>query len=219
MVKVKLKRKHLELLLEELEDNPSPKVLLEQYPTYNRVAATLLFIAAYVFNDIEGRVVYDFGCGNGRLALGAALLGARRIVGVDVDFNALRVAKRNAEKMGVDDKVEWISMDIKDLKGKADTVVQNPPFGVQRPFSDRIFLEKALEVADVVYSIHKGNIKVRHFIRKFIEERGGRVDQLITVKLPIPAMFDFHSKRFHVVEVDIYRILKLKEKEVSQNER
>ncbi|MEM2046258.1 MAG: METTL5 family protein [Candidatus Jordarchaeales archaeon] len=219
MVKVKLKRKHLELFLERLEDTPSPKVWLEQYPTHNRVAATLLFMAAYVFNDIERKVVYDLGCGNGKLALGAALLGARRVVGVDIDLDALKVAKRNAEKVGVEDRVEWVSMNLKDLRGKADTVVQNPPFGVQRRFSDRIFLEKALEVADVVYSIHKGNFKVRQFIKRFVEERGGYIDQLVTVKLPIPAMFDFHSKKFHVVEVDVYRILKINEKEVFQSER
>ncbi|MBS7287710.1 MAG: DNA methylase, partial [Candidatus Freyarchaeota archaeon] len=89
-----------------------------------------------------------------------------------------------------------------------DTVVQNPPFGVQRRFSDRIFLEKALEVADVVYSIHKANFKVRQFIKKFVEERGGYIAYLVRVELPIPAMFDFHSKKLHAVEVDVYRILK-----------
>ncbi|MBS7287709.1 MAG: 50S ribosomal protein L11 methyltransferase, partial [Candidatus Freyarchaeota archaeon] len=109
MVRVKLKRKHLELLLESLENNPSPKVGLEQYPTHNRVAATLLFMAAYTFNDIEGKVVYDLGCGNGKLALGAAALGARRVVGVDVDPSVLMVAKHNAKKIGVEDRVEWIS--------------------------------------------------------------------------------------------------------------
>lgn len=212
MVRIKLKRKHLELLLESLEDNPSPKVKLEQYPTHNRVAATLLFMAAYTFNDIEGKIVYDLGCGNGKLALGAAVLGARRVVGVDVDPSVLRVAKRNAEKIGVEDRVEWVSMNLKDLRGKADTVVQNPPFGVQKRFSDRIFLEKALEVADVIYSIHKANFKVRRFIKRFVEERGGYVDYLVRVELPIPAMFDFHSKKLHAVEVDVYRILKNKQK-------
>ncbi|MEM1657551.1 MAG: METTL5 family protein [Candidatus Jordarchaeales archaeon] len=209
MAEVKLKRKHLELVLESLERNPCPQVKLEQYPTHSRIASTLLFMAAYTYNDIEGKVVYDLGCGNGMLALGAAILGAKRVVGVDVDSNVLRIAKLNAKQLGVDDKVDWILIDLKNLRGDADTVVQNPPFGVRRRFSDRLFLEKALKIANVVYSIHKANFKVRRFIRKFVAEQGGYIDQIVTVKLPIPALFSFHTKRFHVVDVDIYRILRV----------
>ncbi|MHA1606868.1 MAG: METTL5 family protein [Candidatus Freyarchaeota archaeon] len=208
-LKMKVKRKNLELIFENLEENPCPKVELEQYSTPNRVAATLIFMAAYVFNDIEGKVVYDLGCGNGKLAIGAAILGAKRVVGIDIDPTVLKIAKLNAERAGVEDRVEWIAMDLKNLKGYADTVIQNPPFGVQKRFSDRFFLKKALEVARVIYSIHKANFKVRRFIKDFIEENGGRIDQIITVKLPIPFMFEFHTKKVHIVDVDVYRILKI----------
>ena len=45
----------------------------------------------------DGDEVLDLGCGSGILSLIALLLGAKHAVGVDVDPNALQVARHNAE--------------------------------------------------------------------------------------------------------------------------
>jgi len=201
-------RKKLEILLEKLREHPDPHALLEQYTIPARVAANILFIAYYVYGDIKGKIVYDLGCGTGRLAIGAAILGARRVVGVDIDPKALRVARINSVIANVVSRVEWILSDIEYLSGKCDIVVQNPPFGVQKRGADRKFLIKALEIGSTIYSLHKSNEESRRFIRRLVKEYGGRVDTIICMDLPLRPIFPFHRKRVHVVRVDLYRIVK-----------
>lgn len=50
---------------------------------------------------LRGARVLDLGTGDGRLAIGAALAGAREVIGADPDPNALRVARRNARAQDV----------------------------------------------------------------------------------------------------------------------
>ncbi|MFZ5724600.1 MAG: 50S ribosomal protein L11 methyltransferase [Pseudomonadota bacterium] len=51
--------------------------------------------------DLEGRTVLDFGCGSGILGIAAALLGARRVSGVDNDPQAIIATRENAARNGV----------------------------------------------------------------------------------------------------------------------
>lgn len=203
----RLKKKDLERLLSELEVNPSPKVEWEQYTSSSEVAANLLFIAAFTFNDIVGREVFDLGCGNGVLGIGATLIGAKRVVGLDLDPRVLTIARRNSVK-AVSDLIDFIAMDVTDITGSADTVLQNPPFGVQRKSSDRIFLKKGIELADVTYTIHKFGLENRKFITQFVLKNGGLVDRIICMRMSLPQSLPFHTKRKHMIDVDIYRILK-----------
>ncbi|MEM3585953.1 MAG: METTL5 family protein [Candidatus Jordarchaeaceae archaeon] len=208
----KLKKKHLERLLSELEVNPFPKVELEQYTSSSEVAASLLFIAAFTFKDIVGREVFDLGCGNGTLGIGAALIGAKRVVGVDLDSRVLKVARRNASKAGVSNLIDFIAMNVTGVTGSPDTVLQNPPFGVHRRSSDRIFLKKGIELANVVYTIHKYGLKNRKFITQFVTENGGSVDRIIHMRMPLPPTLPFHTKRKYMIDIDIYRIVKSERK-------
>src|SRR5439155_25934736 len=48
-----------------------------------------------------GEAVLDYGCGSGILAIAALKLGARRAVGVDLDPDAVAVARANARRNGV----------------------------------------------------------------------------------------------------------------------
>lgn len=50
--------------------------------------------------------VVDFGCGSGILALGALALGARRVIGIDHDPQALAATRGNAERNAVADRLE-----------------------------------------------------------------------------------------------------------------
>jgi len=201
-----VRRIDLERLLQLVEAHPSPKAFLEQYTIPVDVASEILFLAAYVHDDIVGKIVVDMGCGTGRLAIGAVLLGATQAVGIDIDKIAVKTAKRNAMKLNVKGKTSWVIGDIDVLRGKFDTVLQNPPFGVQRRTADRKFLLKAFESAPKVYSLHKAGGRNRAFIKRFIEGHGGKVTGIFQVKLNIPKLFKFHTKRRHEVEVDLYRI-------------
>lgn len=68
----------------------------------------------------------DIGSGSGILSIGAALLGAKKADGVDIDPVAVKVAKENAEINNVGDKVQYILGDLCDkISGKYDIVCAN----------------------------------------------------------------------------------------------
>ena len=225
MQKRLIRKLDLEMLLSQIEPHPSPKPSLEQYTIPADVAATMLYIAAYTHNDIVNKTILDLGCGTGRLALGAAFLGAEKVVGVDIDKIAIKVAYENSVKTELKNRVQWIAADIDVVHGKFDTVLQNPPFGVQKRKADRKFLEKALEVGKVIYSLHKSSHKDKtfikklktcgtaivpvspsSFIKKFVGEHGGTIKAVYAMLTTIPHMFNFHTKRKHEFVVDLYII-------------
>ena len=59
-----IKKRELEIFLSKLKVNPAPKFLMEQYTTPPYLAANLLYMAAYTFNDIIDKTVCDLGCGS-----------------------------------------------------------------------------------------------------------------------------------------------------------
>ena len=214
----------LERLLSQVKPHPTPNPDLEQYTIPPDVAATMLQIAAYTYGDITGKSILDLGCGTGRLALGAAFLSATRVVGIDLDKTAVTVAVDNSFKAGLRRRVEWVVADIGVVCGKFDTVLQNPPYGVQKRGADRKFLEKALAAGKVVYSLHKGvygghvarelGINDRGvvptspspFLERFIGEHGGRIRAVYAMAMTIPHMFSFHTRKKHSFIVDLYVI-------------
>lgn len=207
VVQKRLVRKlDLEKAIAEIQPHPTPKAYFEQYTIPSDIAAEMLYIATYIYGDIAEKTVVDLGCGTGRLAIGAALLGAKETFGIDIDPLAVRTAKKNAEKLKVDKKTSWIISDIDVIRGHFDTVLQNPPFGVQRRGADRKFVEKALEIGHRVYSLHKSGESNRRFIKRFIELHGGKVTGIFPLEMAIPKMFEFHIKQKHSLKVDLYII-------------
>lgn len=194
-------KRHLEIKLGKLKILETPQLRLEQYPVSARVAAELLFMAGFEHHDLRGEII-DLGTGTGRLAIGAVMMGSRRVVGVDVDESSIALARENATAAGV--QIEWVISNIKDIKGRYDTVIMNPPYGTRSPHLDVQFLERAFELAPVSYSIHKSS--TREFLRLFIGKRNRRVDAVRSMSLDIPHLFPFHHKKWESVEVDLYRI-------------
>ena len=117
MQKRLVRKRNLEIQLSKVEPHPSPKAHLEQYTIPTDVAAEILYLAAYTFDDIIDKTVADLGCGTGRLAIGAALVGASEVVAIDIDKVAVQTAKRNAEKLNVKNKIRLILGDIEALTG------------------------------------------------------------------------------------------------------
>jgi ribosomal protein L11 methyltransferase len=68
--------------------------------------------------------VIDVGCGSGVLSIAALKLGARRTLGVDVDEDALRAARQNAELNGVADCLELGLGSVAEVKAGAFSLRQ-----------------------------------------------------------------------------------------------
>jgi predicted RNA methylase len=201
--KTRLSKRQLEIQLGKLKILQKPNLKLEQYPVSSEAASELLYLAGFEHNDLDGRVI-DLGTGTGRLAIGAALMGAEAVVGVDVDAQALALAKDNAETAKV--RVEWVRSDIEKVNGRFGAVIMNPPYGTRTSHADTRFLEKAVHLAPVVYSIHKSS--TRDFLVQLVTRSGWQVDQIRSMRMDIPHLFEFHEKKRSTVEVDLYRIIR-----------
>ncbi len=68
-------------------------------------------------------VVYDLGCGDGRIVIAAARKYGARGVGVDLSAERVRVAKESAARHGVAGRVEFREADIFDTDISKATVV------------------------------------------------------------------------------------------------
>jgi putative methylase len=212
-MKVLMDKKHLEIFLSKLKAPEKPKAGLEQYTIPSGLAAEMLNLA-FIGGDIAGKTVFDLGCGTCRLAIGAAIMGAKKVVGIDIDENMIKLAKENCESAGVE--VDLVCDGIENFRGECDTVIQNPPFGMRgRTHTDRLFLKKALECGRKVYSLHRGGYegekesRTREFLRDFIEKSGGIVLAVKEFKFDVPYMFKFHRKPKVSYNVDLFVIEKV----------
>jgi len=191
------------MLLSSLKPNPEPKLRYEEYSLDPISASTVLHLA-FSMKDIEEKYVVDLGCGSGILSIGAALIGARRIVGIDIDEDSIRVAQVNIKSLGV--RVELIAGSIECVRPSFDTTVMNPPFGSWKRGLDIQFLTKAIGISRVVYTIHKANEKSDVFLRKKIKDIGGDIRKLGRLEITIPRLFKFHQKARYKVIATLYRI-------------
>src|SRR5947207_4608707 len=72
----------------------------------------------------KGDILYDLGCGDGRIVITAAQkFGARRGTGIDIDPARIKEARANAETAGVAGRVKFIEQDLFDAKISDATVV------------------------------------------------------------------------------------------------
>ncbi|MGK7396158.1 MAG: SAM-dependent methyltransferase [Candidatus Cyclobacteriaceae bacterium M3_2C_046] len=77
-------------------------------PTNEKVVTLMLDMAEITAED----VIYDLGCGDGRILITAALKYGARGVGVDINPERIKEAQANAEKAEVTDKVTFIEGDL-----------------------------------------------------------------------------------------------------------
>jgi len=189
----------LAIELSKLEVFSNPDIRKEQYATDSEIAAQMLW-DAFMQKDIEGKTIADLGCGTGILGIGAFLLNAKKVICIDTDSKALEILKKNSPK------IETIKSDIRDVDIKADTVIMNPPFGTRVKNIDTVFLKKAFDIADVVYTIHKTSTK-KHIIR-VAEKSGFDVTHIVDKSFPIKASHTHHIRKIHRIEVSIFRCLR-----------
>lgn len=198
----------LERILGGIPPHPAPKLELEQYATPADVAAPLLY-EAWTLGDIEGRAVADLGCGTGIFALGAALLGAASVVGVDADEDALAVARRESARLKA--PAEWVASDVGAWRGAADTVIMNPPFGAQQRGADRAFLDAAFRTAPTVYTMH--NAGTRAFVEQHAAAAGYARTHAWGLRFALRHQYRHHEKAVREVDVVALRLVRTESRE------
>ncbi|MEK6854817.1 MAG: METTL5 family protein [Nanoarchaeota archaeon] len=198
-------KKELEVFLSKLEQVTSPKINLEQYATPADVAAEILWYAL-MQNDIENKIVADLGCGNGILGIGASLLGAKKVIFLDSDNSSLFVAKRNFETLKLRNAV-YLNKNVNEFKDKVDTIIENPPFGVQNKHADRAFLIKAMASSKTIYSFHK--IETKEFVFALARDYGFKVENIFEFEFVLKKAHGFHKKGEYMVDVGCFLLRKL----------
>ena len=90
---------------------------------YNRLAVARL---------AKGRRVLDCFTHTGSFALNAARGGAEHVTAVDVSESAVEMARENARRNGLEDRMDFVAADVFDLlpevkKGEYDFIILDPP--------------------------------------------------------------------------------------------
>ena len=89
----------------------------------------------------RGAKILDIGTGSGAIAISLAkLVKESKVTAIDISSEALKIARRNAERLGAE--VEFVEADaLGDLSrlGKFDIIVSNPPY---IPQSDKVDMRK-----------------------------------------------------------------------------
>lgn len=88
-------------------------------PTPYEIVEKMLTMADVQKTDI----VYDLGCGDGRVVVMAAKARGARGVGIDLDPARIRESKENARKAGVADRVRFLRQDLFKTEIREATVV------------------------------------------------------------------------------------------------
>lgn len=93
-----------------LDSGPShpPRINAPFVTTSNVVVERMVELAGLKADDL----VYDLGCGDGRIVITAALRKGCRGVGFDIDPRRVAEARENARRHAVDQRVEFVEQDI-----------------------------------------------------------------------------------------------------------
>ena len=93
-----------------------------------------VLLSDYAKGIKKGSTVVDIGTGTGIVAiLLCAKTNLKKIYGIELQKEVANIAQRNVELNGLDDKMEVININIKDVfskleKNKIDVIVTNPPY-------------------------------------------------------------------------------------------
>ena len=101
-------------------------------PTPPAVVDAMLEMAGVTAAD----VVYDLGCGDGRIPIAAAERYGARGVGIDIDPKRIAEARENAKAAGVADRVTFLNQDLFSSDISAATVVTLVPAAVAEREAD-----------------------------------------------------------------------------------
>ena len=94
----------------------------------------------------ESPIVAEIGTGSGIISICLALNSNAKIIASDISDDALNLARENAAKFGVEDRIEFIKCAYLDqICGQFDLLVSNPPYIAQDYRLDKFVLNEPHE--------------------------------------------------------------------------
>ncbi|WP_454991854.1 peptide chain release factor N(5)-glutamine methyltransferase [Campylobacter rectus] len=94
----------------------------------------------------EPPLVAEIGVGSGIISICLALNSSAKIIASDISDDALNLARENAAKFGVEDRIEFIKCAYLDqIYGQFDLLVSNPPYIAQDYELDKFVLNEPHE--------------------------------------------------------------------------
>lgn len=88
--------------------------------------------------ELAGVTVLDIGCGSGVLALVALVLGAKDAVAIDIDADSILVTKENAQRNGLEARVDASTTDLAEVTCVSPFVLANIEAKVLVPLAGEI---------------------------------------------------------------------------------
>ncbi|MCG3881398.1 50S ribosomal protein L11 methyltransferase [Psychrobacter sp. Ps3] len=125
-------------------------------------ATTRLCLDWLTNEDLQDKVVIDYGCGSGILGIAALLLGARQVYAVDIDPQAVLATKQNAERNQVDERLlAFLPEEFNDYCAENDVIpvdiiaaniLAKPLIGLAPYFATLIAVQGRLVLAGLIES-------------------------------------------------------------------
>lgn len=100
-----------------------------------------------IWTRLADKVVLDFGCGEGKEAIAAALHGAKRVYGIDIRDVSLEIAQKSSREHGAHDKCVFLNgisqnSGVREISGKVDVAYSLDSFehfSEPRQILDRLY--------------------------------------------------------------------------------
>lgn len=139
----------------------TPAVLIPRPESELIIESALAYIG-----ETHGRAVCDIGTGSGCLAITlAAERPAARIVATDVSEAALGVARANATRLGVSDRIAFrAGAYLAGAEGPFDMIVSNPPYVTEREYATLAPEVRAFEPTAAFTAGPDGLRDIRHIV-------------------------------------------------------
>ena len=125
-------------------------------------ATTRLCLDWLTHEDLQDKVVIDYGCGSGILGIAALLLGARQVYAVDIDPQAVLATKQNAERNQVNERLlAFLPEEFSDYCAENDVIpvdiiaaniLAKPLIGLAPYFATLIAVQGRLVLAGLIES-------------------------------------------------------------------
>lgn len=231
------KKRHLEIAIENIPQFESPNIDLEQYTTPSTIVADILW-NANLLGDIFDKNILDLGCGTGVFTISSLLLKGKSATGIDIDLNAIKIAKNTADKMNISnfnfinkDVYELANSDINisiinnnynflnlmddmdsnsnDINISFDTAITNPPFGSQSRTKKGTDRIFMKSAFKLVNVIYSFHMaETSDFVMNYYEKLGGIITHSFRYKFPLLNTYEFHTQETKNIDVVVFRTLK-----------